>query len=463
MASSVAGGGECALDVESRGSQFVDREGRRLTLRGVNLAGGKVPRDGPTHRGEDLFSTARTKDYVGRPFPLSDAGAHFRRLRAWGFNVVRLVVTWDALEHGGPGVYDREYVAYVVGVVEAARPFGLSVIVDPHQDVWSRFSGGSGAPAWTFAAVGLDVEAFAATGAALVHATCEDPAHFPRMCWPTNKDKLACFTMFTVFFAGDRFAPDLRVAGEPAQRYLQRHYCDALGVLAAALAHCPNVVGFGSMNEPLPGLVGKSDLSSLDGPLRNGRMPTPFEAMATGSGHALPVGVYAIDSLWTLALGRAVRAETANPSRASAWLPGKTCVWRAHGVWGEDAAGAPVLRAPRYFDVGPDYFGDACFRPFLGAYASAIRAKGHSRWKVFVELPPADLGLCAFPDLTAAGGRPAPLADGATPAYVHAPHWYDQLTLFFGASGRRRPGEGRAGTPPRARNVGTRRGRRSTR
>ena len=113
MASSVAGGGECALDVESRGSQFVDREGRRLTLRGVNLAGGKVPRDGPTHRGEDLFSTTRTKDYVGRPFPLSDAGAHFRRLRAWGFNVVRLAVTWDALEHGGPGVYDREYVAYI--------------------------------------------------------------------------------------------------------------------------------------------------------------------------------------------------------------------------------------------------------------------------------------------------------------------------------------------------------------
>ena len=41
-------------------------------------------------------------------------------------------------------------------------------------------------------------------------------------------------------------------------------------------------------------------------------------------------------------------------------------------------------------------------------------------WRLFVELPPADLGLCSFPDLR----------EGTH--YVHAPHWYDQLTLFFG-------------------------------
>ena len=441
----------CALDVESRGAQFVDKEGRRVTLRGVNLAGGKVPFDGPTHRAEGLFETARTRSYVGRPFPLADAPAHFRRLRAWGFNVVRLVVTWDALEHAGPGDYDREYIAYVASVVEAARDFGICVVVDPHQDVWSRFSGGSGAPAWTFAAVGLDVEALAATGAALVHATCGDPAHFPRMCWPTNKDKLACFTMFTLFFGGDRFAPKCAIDGEPAQRYLQRHYVAALAELAAALKHCANVVGFGSMNEPLPGLIGREDLGALDGPLRNGRMPTPFQAMALGDGHAVDVGVYAIDSLWTLAFGRAVGSRTENAAGRRAWLDGRDCVWKAHGVWGGGAGtgGAPRLLKPDYFAVGADYFGRHCFRPFLEKYAAAIRARGHPRWKVFVELPPADLGLCAFPDLT--NGGAAVKLDANTPAYVHAPHWYDQLTLFFGASGRRRPGEGRAGTatPPR--------------
>ena len=88
------------------------------------------------------------------------------------------------------------------------------------------------------------------------------------MCWPTNKDKLACFTLFTLFFGGDRFAPLARAAprarrtgpssggdraagvdGEPVQGYLQRHYCAAMARLAAALRGEANVVGFGSMNE----------------------------------------------------------------------------------------------------------------------------------------------------------------------------------------------------------------------
>ena len=159
-----------ALEVESRGSSFVDGLGRRLTLRGVNLSGAKIPMDGATHRRASFVDDPAAASYVGRPFPLADAPAHFRRLRAWGFNVVRLVVTWDAIEHAGPGVYDDDYVAYVDGVVAAAGAFGVAVVVDPHQDVWSRFSGGSGAPAWTFAKVGLDVAAFGDTGAAMVRA-----------------------------------------------------------------------------------------------------------------------------------------------------------------------------------------------------------------------------------------------------------------------------------------------------
>ena len=63
------------------------------------------------------------------------------------FNIVRLSVTWDALEHAGPKQYDTDYVQYVLEVVKACRTFGLYVYVDPHQDVWSRHCGGSGAPA----------------------------------------------------------------------------------------------------------------------------------------------------------------------------------------------------------------------------------------------------------------------------------------------------------------------------
>lgn len=36
---------------------------------------------------------------------------------------------------------------------------------------WSRYSGGSGAPGWTFEIAGLDIRAFKETGAAYVHNT----------------------------------------------------------------------------------------------------------------------------------------------------------------------------------------------------------------------------------------------------------------------------------------------------
>ena len=84
------------LDVTSRGTKFVDNEGRTLTLRGVNLGGAKLPAGYRSDQSEEAGDDA---SYVGRPFPLSEAAEHLGRLRAWGFNIVRLSVTWDALEH----------------------------------------------------------------------------------------------------------------------------------------------------------------------------------------------------------------------------------------------------------------------------------------------------------------------------------------------------------------------------
>ena len=87
------------LDVTSRGTEFVDNEGRTLTLRGVNLGGAKLPAGYRSDQSEEAGDDA---SYVGRPFPLAEAAEHLGRLRAWGFNIVRLSVTWDALEHKGP-------------------------------------------------------------------------------------------------------------------------------------------------------------------------------------------------------------------------------------------------------------------------------------------------------------------------------------------------------------------------
>ncbi len=148
------------------GPWFKDEDGRTLLLRGVNLGGSsKVPAtpDGATYRREGFFDH-RGASFVGRPFPLREADEHFARLRSWGFTFLRFLVTWEAIEHAGPGVYDHDYLDYVYAVVKRAGEHGIDVFVDPHQDVWSRFSGGDGAPGWTFEAIGMDVTRFAAAG-----------------------------------------------------------------------------------------------------------------------------------------------------------------------------------------------------------------------------------------------------------------------------------------------------------
>ena len=43
----------------------------------------------------------------------------------------------------------QDYIEYVVAVMRKMREYGISCFIDPHQDVWSRFTGGDGAPGWT--------------------------------------------------------------------------------------------------------------------------------------------------------------------------------------------------------------------------------------------------------------------------------------------------------------------------
>jgi hypothetical protein len=84
----------------------------------------------------------------GRPVPPEEAEGCFRRLRQWGGSCVRLVIAWDTLEHAGPGLYDESRLAYLRKILLAAAREGISVFIDPVQNLWSRWIGGEEAPPW---------------------------------------------------------------------------------------------------------------------------------------------------------------------------------------------------------------------------------------------------------------------------------------------------------------------------
>lgn len=382
-------------------------------LRGANLGGSsKVPRrpDGATHVREG-FLDHRHVSFVGRPFALEEAEEHFARLSQWGLTFLRFLVTWEAVEHAGPGIHDQEYLDYLRAVIAGAARHGIHVLIDPHQDVWSRWCGGDGAPGWTLEAAGFDLARLDETGAAITHQAIGDP--LPQMIWPTNSGKLAAATMFTLFFGGNDFAPRTTVRGEAIQEYLQRHYIAAVSAVARRLKDLPNVVGYNTMNEPLPGYIGWKDLDAAGGIVTLGDCPTAFQGMLLGAGCPQDVEVRRMG----FARIRRVGTRTVNPEGLRAWLPGHDCVWRQNGVWDVDRSGKPVLLRPDHFTRGPtgnaDFTEDYC-RPFARRFTRAIR-EADPRAVIFIEAE--------------ANRRPPSWSaeDGAN--VVFAPHWYDDLVL----------------------------------
>ncbi|KAG2053247.1 glycoside hydrolase, partial [Suillus hirtellus] len=139
-------------------------------------------------------------NFIGRPLKLDDAHEHLARLRGWGFNMLCLPVTWEALEHEGPK-YDHNFMDYTMEILRKCKAHELKVYLNPHQDTWPRVSGGSRAPYWALATCSFNPCAFSMIHAVIIH--CEystpgsrNPAEMPAMIWSTNYGKLVSQTMF---------------------------------------------------------------------------------------------------------------------------------------------------------------------------------------------------------------------------------------------------------------------------
>src|SRR5262249_2251253 len=118
------------------GGRLRDQRGREVTLRGVNA------------RAQGIFDVA----FADGRLPLEDIPTFdegdAERMRGFGFNLLRLPISWSALEPE-PGRYDPRYLGRIAGIVKLCQRRGILVIVDFHQDAFSKEIGQDGAPRWT--------------------------------------------------------------------------------------------------------------------------------------------------------------------------------------------------------------------------------------------------------------------------------------------------------------------------
>ena len=147
-------------EVHTELTYLVDGYGRYLTVHGVNLGGStKTPFTAPYDaEPEQVYFNDLEFSYVGRPFPLDEADHWFEVINSLGFNAVRFILNWEAIEPEAKGEYNTEYLDYVDEMVAAAERNGIYVLMDMHQDMFSRhvFTRMNERPYETLADAGID-------------------------------------------------------------------------------------------------------------------------------------------------------------------------------------------------------------------------------------------------------------------------------------------------------------------
>jgi len=180
---------------------ILDDEGAILVLRGINV-------ESAAKGAEDRLARVGEEDL-------------HRIARSWGFNLVRLLIFWDALEPEA-GRIDHAYLDKVAERVDAFWGEGVFVMLDMHQDVYAARFCCDGAPEW---AIRDDGEPFELQ---------------PQ--WFTNYFQPAVQRSFDNFWDADGPHADL-----------QEHFAAAWAAVARRFAGHPGVIGYDLFNEPHPG------------------------------------------------------------------------------------------------------------------------------------------------------------------------------------------------------------------
>jgi endoglycosylceramidase len=101
------------------GRIITDGDGNQVLLRGVNV--------------NQLVDFYQPQPDVPATRPLTEDD--FAGIAAQGFNVVRLNLSWSALEPER-GEFDETYLGQVTDAVEWAKQHGVRIVLDMHQDSW---------------------------------------------------------------------------------------------------------------------------------------------------------------------------------------------------------------------------------------------------------------------------------------------------------------------------------------
>lgn len=189
----------------SKSKYITDNSGRIVIYRGVNVSNVSKhsgPPSGYWERGRAQHPWHGRDD--------------FKKLEDWGFNFVRYLIFWEAIEPSR-GNYDDDYLTGAVNRAKYLGRHGVDVVLDMHQDLYGQRFHGNGFPDWTVR---------------------DDGKKFKlREPWSANYLEPAVMRSFKNFWQSD----DLKSA-----------YLKVLEHVIDAAEDIPNIIGIDVMNEPWP-------------------------------------------------------------------------------------------------------------------------------------------------------------------------------------------------------------------